>query len=174
MFNRLLRENNIVAGVLTVIRIYLGWHWLTAGWGKLKNGFDASGFLANAVANPVTSGGDLEYPIYVKFVESVALPNAEIINILIPWGELLVGLGLILGCLTTYAAFFGMAMNYAFLLAGTISSNPWDILLAIFIAAAGFNAGKFGLDRFVIPAFSNKLQKVKNKEQVVQAISKNT
>ncbi len=34
MFNQLLRENNIVAVILTVIRVYLGWHWLTAGWGK--------------------------------------------------------------------------------------------------------------------------------------------
>lgn len=174
MFNNLLRENNIVAGILTVIRIYLGWHWLTAGWGKVMNGFDATGFLAGAIANPVTSGEDLAYPLYVKFIESFALPNAEIINILIPWGEFLVGLGLILGCLTTYAAFFGMVMNFAFLFAGTISSNPWDILLAIFLVAAGFNAGKFGLDRFVIPAFRNKFQKVKNKEKVVQAVSKTT
>lgn len=107
MVNKILRENNIVAGILTIIRIYLGWHWLTAGWGKLMNGFDASGFLANAIANPVTSGEDLAYPLYVKFIETFALPNAEIINFLIPWGEFLVGLGLILGCLTTYAAFLG-------------------------------------------------------------------
>lgn len=174
MFNKILRENNIVAGILTIIRIYLGWHWLTAGWGKLMNGFDASGFLANATANPVTSGEDLAYPLYVKFIETFALPNAEIINFLIPWGEFLVGLGLILGCLTTYAAFFGMVMNFAFLMAGTISSNPWDILLAIFIAAAGFNAGKFGLDRFVIPAISNKIQTAKNKDKIVRPLSKTT
>lgn len=59
-------------------------------------------------------------------------------------------------CLTTYAAFFGMVMNFAFLLAGTISSNPFDILLAIFIVVAGYNAGKFGLDRFVMPIISKK------------------
>lgn len=173
MFNQLLRENNIVAGILTVIRVYLGWHWLTAGWGKLFNGFDASGFLANAIANPVTSGEELAYPLYVKFIESFALPNAELINILVPWGEFLVGLGLILGCLTTYAAFFGMVMNFAFLMAGTISSNPWDILLAIFIAVAGYNAGKFGLDRFIMPIIGEKMARTKKKE-VVQPVSKIT
>ncbi|MGG0720588.1 Crp/Fnr family transcriptional regulator, partial [Robertmurraya massiliosenegalensis] len=45
MFGKLLRENNIVAGILTVVRIYLGWAWMSAGWGKLTGGFDAAGFL---------------------------------------------------------------------------------------------------------------------------------
>ena len=157
MFNKLLRENNIVAGILTVIRLYLGWHWLSAGWGKITGGgFDASGFLAGAIANPVAKGEDLVYPTYVKFLESFALPNADLFNFLIPWGEFLVGLGLILGCLTTYAAFFAMVMNFSFLFAGTISSSPLDILLAIFIAISGYNAGKFGLDRYVLP-YLNKL-----------------
>lgn len=162
MFNTFLRENNIVAAILTAVRIYLGWHWLTAGWSKLTNGFDASGFLTFASANPVMSGEKVVYPTYVKFIESFALPNAEIFNVVIPWGEFLVGLGLILGCLTTYAAFFGMVMNFAFLLAGTISSNPFDILLAIFIVVAGYNAGKFGLDRFVMPIISKKMKLEKN------------
>lgn len=167
MFNKLLRENNIVAGILTVIRVYLGWHWLSAGWGKITNGFDAGGFLANAAANPVAKGEELVYPTYAKFLESFAVPNADLFSVLIPWGEFLVGLGLILGCLTTYAAFFAMVMNFSFLFAGTISSNPFDILLAIFIAAAGYNAGKFGLDRFVTPYLSKFINKGKNKEHTV-------
>ena len=169
MFNKLLRENNIVAGILTVIRIYLGWHWLTAGWGKITGGFDAGGFLAGAVANPVAKGEALVYPTYVKFLESFAVPNAELFNFLIPWGEFLVGLGLILGCLTTYAAFFAMVMNFSFLFAGTVSSNPFDIMLAIFIAVSGYNAGKFGLDRFVTPYLSKLFNKGKDKGQIVSA-----
>jgi len=35
--------------------------------------------------------------------------------------------------------------------AGTISSNPMDVLLGVIILAAGFNAGRIGLDRWVIP-----------------------
>ena len=170
MFNKLLRENNIVAGILTIIRVYLGWHWLSAGWGKITGGgFDASGFLAGAVGNPVAKGEDLVYPTFVKFLESFALPNAELFNVLIPWGEFLVGLGLILGCLTTYAAFFAMVMNFSFLFAGTVSSNPFDIMLAIFIAAAGYNAGKFGLDRFVTPYLSKLFNKGKDKGHTVSA-----
>ena len=55
-------------------------------------------------------------------------------------------------------------MNFAFLMAGTISSNPWDILLAIFIAVAGYNAGKFGLDRFIIPIIGEKMARNKKKK----------
>ncbi|GAA3330132.1 hypothetical protein GCM10020331_081440 [Ectobacillus funiculus] len=58
---------------------------------------------------------------------------------------------MLLGCLTTAAAFFGLVMNFSFLLAGTVSHNPTDILLGGIILAAGFNAGVFGLDRWVIP-----------------------
>jgi len=169
MFNKLLRENNIVAGILTIIRVYLGWHWLSAGWGKITNGFDAAGFLANAAANPVAKGEALVYPTYAKFLESFAVPNADIFSFIIPWGEFLVGLGLILGCLTTYAAFFAMVMNFSFLFAGTVSSNPFDIMLAIFIAAAGYNAGKFGLDRFVTPYLSKLFNKGKDKGHTISA-----
>lgn len=152
MFIRFLRESVIAAVILTILRIYLGYGWFTAGYRKLTGGFDATGFLKGAVANPVKGpDGSLVFPTYVGFIKHFALPNANIFNTIIPIGELLVGLGLILGCLTTAAAFFALVMNFSYLMAGTISSNPWDILIGIFIVTAGFNAGRIGLDRWVIP-----------------------
>lgn len=162
MINKWLRENNIAAALLTVIRVYWGYLWLTAGWGKITGGFDAAGYLNNAAANPVTGpGGSPVFGWYVSFLESFAIPNVGLFNFIIPWGEFLVGLGLILGCLTTAAAFFGMVMNFSFLLAGTVSHNPTDILMGFFIAVAGYNAGKFGLDRYVIPFFRKLFNKGK-------------
>jgi thiosulfate dehydrogenase (quinone) large subunit len=152
MFNQFLRENKVSAILLTVIRVYLGYAWLTAGLHKITGGFDASGFLKGATANPVKGpDGSIVYSTYVSFLEHFALPNAHIFNVLVPWGEFLVGLGLILGCLTTAAMFFALVMNFSYLMAGTVSSNPLDILLGVFIIAAGFNAGRIGLDRWVIP-----------------------
>ena len=153
MINRFLRENTIMAGILAVLRIYLGWKWLTSGWGKLMNGFDASGFLNNAVNNPVKdkATGELIYPTYTAFIEHFALPNVKLINFLIPVGEFLVGLGLLLGCLTVAAMFFGLLMNFMFMFAGTVSTNPWMVLLGVIVLAAGANAGRFGLDYFVLP-----------------------
>ncbi|WP_226647199.1 DoxX family protein [Mesobacillus subterraneus] len=152
MFAKWLRENNVAAGLLAVIRIWLGYNWMTAGWGKLTGGFDASGYLKNAVANPVKGpDGNMVYGWYVNFLESFALPNVDLFNTIVPLGEFLVGLGLILGTLTTAAMFFGLVMNFSFFLAGTVSHNPTDIFFGFIILAAGFNAGKYGLDRWVVP-----------------------
>lgn len=162
MFNQFLRENKVQ--LLTVIRVYLGYAWLTAGLHKITGGFDASGFLKGATANPVKGpDGSIVYSTYVSFLEHFALPNAHIFKVLVPWGESLVGLGLILGCLTTTAMFFALVMNFSYLMAGTVSSNPLDILLGVFIIAAGFNAGRIGLDRWVIP-FVRKLTVKENND----------
>ena len=163
MLMKTLRNNNIVAAILAVIRIYLGYAWFTAGYHKIIDGFDATGFLKNAVANPVTGpDGSAVYGWYTTFIEAFAIPNVELFNFLIPWGEAAVGLGLMLGCLTTAAAFFGLVMNFAFFFAGTVSHNPTDILMGFFIVTAGYNAGKFGLDRWVVPYVRKNLFKLDN------------
>jgi thiosulfate dehydrogenase [quinone] large subunit len=63
----------------------------------------------------------------------------------------LVGIGLIIGCLTTAAVFFGLVMNFMYMFAGALSSNPWMVLLGGIILLTGSNAGKFGLDYVVVP-----------------------
>ena len=150
-----LRNNVYAAIALTAVRLVLGWKWLEAGWHKSagETPFDASGFLKNAVNNPVVDKGtnELVYPTFTAFLEHVALPNVKLINFMIPWGEFLVGLGLLLGCLTTAAAFFGLLMNFMFMFAGTVSTNPWLILLGFVVFTGGANAAKFGLDHYVLP-----------------------
>ncbi|HEY8530025.1 MAG TPA: DoxX family membrane protein [Paenibacillaceae bacterium] len=148
-----LRESRIASVILAVLRIYLGWMWLEAGWHKVADGFDATKYLQNAVANPVVdrATGEPLYPNFVAFLEHVALPNVGLINFLVAWGELLIGLGLILGVLTSAAAFFGLMLNFMFMFAGTVSSNPWMTLIGVIVLAAGANAGKWGGDYFLLP-----------------------
>jgi thiosulfate dehydrogenase [quinone] large subunit len=147
-----LRQSKVSAGILTVLRLYLGYAWLTAGYHKLAGGFDATGYLKGAIANPVKGpDGSILFGWYVDFLKHFALPNVDIFNIIVPVGEFLVGLGLIFGCLTTAAMFFGLLMNFAYLFAGTVSTNPMDILLGVIILFAGYNAGRIGLDHWVIP-----------------------
>ncbi|MBU9714917.1 DoxX family protein, partial [Bacillus tamaricis] len=132
------------------------------GWGKVTGDFNAGGYLNGVVANEAVM---TQYPTYHAFIENFALPNAGVFSFMVAWGELLVGIGLILGVLTTAAAFFGIMMNFAFMFAGTISSNPWMILLTVFILAAGYNAGRIGGDRWVMPyikatVFKGKFAKI--------------
>ncbi|WP_338551415.1 DoxX family membrane protein [Paenibacillus sp. KS-LC4] len=163
MLYKWLRENRIAAGALLLLRLYVGYHWLESGWGKLTGGgFDTAGFLKNAVENPVAdrATGLAVYPTYTAFIENFALPNAKLFNFIIPLGEFLVGLGLIVGALTTAAVFFGLLMNFMFLFAGTISVNPWMVLLGVIIIVGGANAGKYGLDYYVLPLLRKWYQRL--------------
>lgn len=166
----LLRKNNIAAGILAVFRIYLGYQFIHAGYGKIVGGsFDASGFLQGAIAS---STGD--HPAvqgwWVAFLENVALPNAGLFTFLVQWGELLVGIALILGLFTNFAAIMGMMMNFSFLFSGTVSTNAQMILLAIFVVVAGANAGKFGLDKYTMPYLKNVLTNKTNKRKKDAAV----
>jgi thiosulfate dehydrogenase (quinone) large subunit len=52
-------------------------------------------------------------------------------------------------------------MNFSFFLAGTVSHNPTDIFLGFIILTAGFNAGKYGLDYWVVPFIRKTVSKAK-------------
>lgn len=157
MIGDLFRQSKYAALVWLAFRLYLGITWLSLGIGKLTGGFDAQGFLSNAVANPVMREGSMVYPNYVAFLEYFALPYAGMFNVVIPLGEILVGLGLIVGVLTSFAGFFAIVMNMSFLMAGTVSTNPWMIALTFFLLVAGANAGHFGGDRWVLPYIKQRL-----------------
>jgi thiosulfate dehydrogenase (quinone) large subunit len=85
-------------------------------------------------------------------------------NILVPWGEFLVGLGLLLGTFTALAALMGAVMNFSYLLSGSSSTNPEMVLLEVLLLVAGFNASKIGLDRWIIPFLRKKLFSKKSNE----------
>jgi thiosulfate dehydrogenase [quinone] large subunit len=71
---------------------------------------------------------------------------------MVAWGEILVGIALILGIFTGIAAFFGSVMNMNYLLAGTVSTNPILFAIATWLVLAWKTAGWWGLDRWVLPA----------------------
>ena len=66
-------------------------------------------------------------------------------------GEMLVGIGLIVGGLVGIAAFFGALMNMSFLLAGSASRTRCSSRLAILLMLAWQVAGYWGADRFILP-----------------------
>ncbi|MCT2197656.1 DoxX family membrane protein, partial [Paenibacillus sp. p3-SID1389] len=70
------------------------------------------------------------------FLEHFALPNVGLFNFLVPYGEFLVGLGLILGTFTTFAALMGFVMNAAFLFSGTVSTNAQMLILEVLVLVA--------------------------------------
>src|SRR3954454_18757855 len=157
MFIQFLKENRYVSLLLTVFRLYLGWQWINAGWGKISSGkFDASGFLYEAVKN-MSGGHPAVQPWWGNFIKDFAIPYVDLFNVIVPWGEFLVGLGLILGIFTSFSILMGITMNFAYMLSGTTSTNPQMVLLGMFILVAGTNAGKIGLDRWIIPVINKMI-----------------
>ena len=69
-------------------------------------------------------------------------------------GETLVGLALILGAFTGVAAFFGVFTNASFLFAGTAGANPLMALVGVLLVLAWRVAGRWGLDRWILPAIA--------------------
>ena len=147
-----------MAPVWLLLRLYVGWQWLSSGLEKVGNpawvGADAgkavTGFLQGALKK---TGGEMPDVTgwYARFIENVALPNAGLFSYVVTFGELAVGAALILGLLTGIAAFFGMLMNFAYLFAGTLSSNPLLLLLGLLLVLAWRVSGWWGLDRLVLP-----------------------
>lgn len=155
--SRFLFSDTRSAAIWLFIRLYLGYAWLTAGWGKVRNdawtgenaGAALQGFLNGALAKS-KEGGDVT-GWYASFLENSVLPNAKIFSFMVAYGELLIGLGLIVGLLTGVAAFFGAFMNVSFLFAGTLSTNPLLFILATWLVLAWKVAGWYGLDRWALP-----------------------
>jgi thiosulfate dehydrogenase [quinone] large subunit len=71
MLVKFLRENTIPAALFAALRIFLGYQWMTAGFHKITGGFDASGFLKGAIANPVKGPDGVVYGGWVSFLESL-------------------------------------------------------------------------------------------------------
>lgn len=150
--------NPKMAWLWLIVRVYVGWEWLSAGWHKLgapawtgdSAGAAVTGFLKGALAKTAGDHPDVS-AWYASFVQNVALPNAETISYLVVWGEIAIGIALLLGIFVGIAAFFGTFMNLNFLFAGTVSTNPILLLLQMFLILAWRIAGWYGLDRWVLP-----------------------
>jgi thiosulfate dehydrogenase [quinone] large subunit len=152
-----------------VIRLYLGYQWLEAGWHKVSGAtpFDAAGFLKGGIAKilpPADPAAAAKFkPIteaewWGHFLNNFALPNVKLFNFMVQYGEVLVGLALILGFATLFAATMGALMNFSFLMTGSISSSPYLFALSFILCAwGGAYAGYLGVDYWFRPWFRSKL-----------------
>jgi len=168
-FARFLFANTNMAWFWLLVRLYVGWEWLYAGWEKIQNpvwvgskaGVAVSGFLQGALAK--TSGPHPDVSgWYGAFIQNFALHHTVFFSYLVSYGELLVGIALILGIFTGIAAFFGTFMNLNYLFAGTVSVNPLLLVLQLFLIMAWRVAGWYGADQWVLPAIGTPWQRKAN------------
>ncbi len=157
---RFLFADTRLAWFWLIVRVYAGYQWIEAGiekwgnpaWTGSQAGAGLTGFVKGAL--PKTTGDHPDVnSIYAGFLQTFVLPYAAQWSWAITVGEILVGLGLIFGCLTGFAAFFGGLMNVNYLFAGTVSTNPLLFVLATWLVLAWRVAGWYGLDRWVLGWF---------------------
>jgi thiosulfate dehydrogenase (quinone) large subunit len=160
---RFLFADRRMAPFWLIVRLYVGWQWLTAGWGKLtgaeagwvgaKAGTGMAGFVAGALKNSTGAHPSVQ-PYYAWFLQHFVQPYPGPWAYAITFGEVLVGLGLIVGLFTGVAAFFAGLMSANYLLAGTLGTmavNPPLFVLATGLVLAWKVAGLIGLDSFALP-----------------------
>lgn len=159
--SRFFFSNTKIAILWLVVRLYIGWEWLSAGWGKLHNplwwGNDAGGALNGFVQGALSKTTGLHPDVqswYATFLHDIVLPNVFMMSHVVTAGEILVGVALITGFLVGISAFFGAFMSLNFLMAGTVSVNPILFTLCVLLILAWRVAGYIGLDYYVLPKLS--------------------
>ena len=153
-----LLNHPLAAWLWLPIRVWLGWQWLHAGYEKMVNpawmqtGVALKGFLTGATTVAANGKMPAYYAWYANFLKMLLSSGsyaamAKVVSV----GELLVGVALILGMFTGFAAFFGGFMNFNYLMAGTVSVNPVFLILAVTLILAWKVSGRIGVDYFLVP-----------------------
>ncbi len=153
---RLLFADTRAAWLWLPLRLYLGWSWLSSGWGKLQNpawtetGEALRGFWENAVRldpRPVIAVGWYRDLIQTMLDAQAYTWFAKIVVA----GEVLIGIALILGAFTGIFAFLGGFLNWNFIMAGTASTNALLFAIATGLVLGWKVSGWIGLDRWLLP-----------------------
>ncbi|MFC6719595.1 DoxX family membrane protein [Natrialbaceae archaeon GCM10025810] len=143
------KAHDLSAWFVLALRMMMGIAFLNAGLSKLlaAEPFSAQGFLLQGV-NEAS-------PLIGMFTWMGSTPwFVEFVNVAVPFGQVAIGLGLIVGAMVRLAAFFGAMMMFMFYFAN------WDVshglingdfaYLLVFLAVAAFGAGRIlGLDQLI-------------------------
>ncbi len=152
--------NKLHMAGIALLRVLVGVIFLWAGTDKFLTDFSAAGFLAHA------TGGTLGWPFVTGTADPATIYNPThgfwvslsqnagamtAVNFLVVAGEIGIGIALILGLFTRFAAIMGSLMMLLFFFAAWEFSNgivnQHLTYLVVCLAIAGLGAGRFyGLD----------------------------
>ncbi len=140
-----------------IVRVWLGFQWIEPGLHKISDpawvagGAALKGFWMNAVKIPETGRPAIAFDWYRSFLQMLLDAQAYTwFAKLVAYGEVLIGIALIIGAFTGIAAFFSGFMNWNFMMAGSASTNPMLFVAAVGLILAWKVAGYFGADYFLL------------------------
>ncbi len=150
--------STVMSWVWLVVRIWLGYQWLTSSLRKIgdpawvQTGVALKAFWERAVAIPAKGRPPISFDWYRDFIQYLLSTESYTwFAKFVAYGELLIGIALVIGAFVGIAAFFGAFMNWNFMMAGTASINPVLFPLAILLILAWKVAGYVGLDYYLLP-----------------------
>jgi len=166
---RFLFSSPIAAIGWLVLRVWLGYQWLHAGWEKvtgtesgwhfgfthdswLRTSAGLKGFAGFALTSAGKPHAAVNYGWYAAFLRWIERSGAGFLAPVIAIGETAIGVALILGIFTGVAAFSAGLLSTSFGLAGVAGVNPAFFVIEVFLVLAWRNSGHYGLDRYVLPA----------------------
>ena len=138
--------HRVLPAVIVGLRLTMGWIFVWSGFDKLIRGFSAEGFLLHATKGPLSG-------TFQNIAENATALN--VIEQLVIWGEILIGIALIFGILTRFAAFWGAIMMLLFYVAQLPPEhNPFMeyylIYILVLAALGALGAGRImGLDALI-------------------------
>jgi thiosulfate dehydrogenase (quinone) large subunit len=152
-----------------VVRVWLGLQWIDSAAHKIgvpgwtETGEALKGYWERAVAIPEAGRPAISFDWYRTFLQGLLDAQAYTwFAKLVAYGELLVGVALIIGAFVGIAAFFGAFMNFNFMLAGSASTNPVLFIAALVLIFAWKTAGFIGLDYFLLNILGTPWNRGKN------------
>ena len=138
--------HRIVVPFALLLRLLMGWIFLWAGFDKAINGFSAEGFLTHA-----TSG-----PLHGWFTDLGANGTAlSVVEPLVTYGQILMGLAIFLGAGTRSALFFAGIMMFLFYLSQfppehDLFVDYYLVYIVVYLVLGALGAGRIlGLDALV-------------------------
>ena len=154
---RFLFTDKRASWIWLLARVWLGVQWVEASLHKItdpnwvQSGTALKGFWESAVNIPASGRSVIAFDWYRSFL-SWMLANGTYtwFGKVVAYGELLLGVSLIIGAFVGVAAFFGAFMNWNFIMAGAASSNGLLLVLAVLLVMAWKVSGYLGADFFLL------------------------
>ena len=147
-------------GYLAIVRILVGYHFLRVAWPKLMGRYWQGESLPRQMAE--IAGDPISW--HREFILDVVLPNPVFFSYLVCFGEVAIGISLVLGCLVRlsapFAAFHNLNIYLAVAIPGgqsaQIGVNRLFIFLHLIFAIA--SAGRsLGIDGWLKQKFPRSL-----------------
>lgn len=172
-FARFLFTDRRFSVVWLVIRVLVGLEWLTAGLHKVEDpgwtvtGEALKGFWERIVVIPEQGRPAITYDWYRGFIQGMLDAGSYTwFAKFVAYGELLIGVALIIGAFVGIAAFFGGVMNFNFIMAGSASTNGLLFAAAVLLILAWKTAGYIGADYYLLKWLGTPWGRREQKDEV--------